>query len=55
MLDEFLWVRRAVMLAVVLLVLHAVAGWAYSAFGVAAAIVSALLPRANARRPVNIS
>lgn len=31
------------MLAVVLLVLHAVAAWAYSAFGVAAAIVSALL------------
>jgi hypothetical protein len=37
------WLRRVVMLATVLLVLHAVGTWAYSALGVAAAIVSALL------------
>jgi hypothetical protein len=35
--------RRAVMLAIVLLVLHAVGAWAYAALGVAAAIVSVLL------------
>jgi hypothetical protein len=37
------WLRRVVMLATVLLVLHAVGTWAYSALGVAAAIVSAML------------
>jgi hypothetical protein len=37
------WLRRVVMSATVLLVLHAVGTWAYSALGVAAAIVSALL------------
>jgi hypothetical protein len=37
------WLRRVLMLATVLLVLHAVGTWAYSALGVAAAIVSALL------------
>jgi hypothetical protein len=35
--------RRVVMLAIVLLVLHAVGAWAYAALGVAAAIVSVLL------------
>ena len=33
------WLRRAVMLAIVLLVLHAVGGWAYSALGTAGAIL----------------
>lgn len=37
------WLRRVVMLAMVLLVLHAVGTWTYSALGVAAAIVSAVL------------
>ena len=37
------WLRRVVMLATVLLVLHAVGTWANSALGVAAAIVSAVL------------
>jgi hypothetical protein len=37
------WLRRVVMLAIVLLVLHAVGTWTYSALGVAAAIGSALL------------
>jgi len=37
------WLKRVVMLAIVLLVLHAVGTWTYSALGVAAAIVSALL------------
>jgi hypothetical protein len=37
------WLRGVVMLATVLLVLHAVGAWAYSALGVAAAIVSAVL------------
>ena len=35
------WLRRLVMLATVLLVLHAVGSWAYSALGVPAAVVSA--------------
>ena len=35
------WLRRLVMLATVLLVLHAVGSWAYAALGVPAAIVSA--------------
>lgn len=35
--------KRVVMLAIVLLVLHAVGAWAYAALGVAAAIVSVLL------------
>jgi hypothetical protein len=37
------WLRRVVMLAIVLLVLHAVGTWTYSALGVGAAIVSAVL------------
>jgi hypothetical protein len=37
------WLRGLVMLATVLLVLHAVGAWAYAALGVAAAIVSAVL------------
>jgi len=37
------WLRRAVMSAMVLLVLHAVGAWTYSALGTAAAILSALL------------
>ena len=37
------WLRRVVMLAIVLLVLHAVGTWTYSTLGFAAAIVSALL------------
>ena len=37
------WLKRAVMSAVVLLVLHAVGAWAYAALGVAAAIVAAAL------------
>jgi hypothetical protein len=37
------WLRRVVMLAIVLLVLHAVGTWTYSALGVAAALVSVLL------------
>jgi hypothetical protein len=35
------WLRRLVMLATVLLVLHAVGSWAYSALGTPAALVSA--------------
>jgi hypothetical protein len=37
------WLKRFVMLAIVLLVLHAVGTWTYAALGVAAAIVSAAL------------
>ncbi len=37
------WLRRIVVLAIVLLVLHAVGTWAYAIFGAAGAIVSALL------------
>lgn len=37
------WVRRVVMLATVLLVLHAVGAWAYSALGVTAAIAAAVM------------
>jgi hypothetical protein len=37
------WLKRTVMLAIVLLVLHAVGTWTYSTLGFAAAIVSALL------------
>jgi hypothetical protein len=37
------WLRRMVMLAIVLLVLHAVGTWTYAALGPAAAIVSAVL------------
>lgn len=37
------WVRRVIMLAIVLLVLHGVGTWTYSALGVAAAIVAAVL------------
>jgi len=37
------WLRRIVVLAIVLLVLHAVGAWAYAIFGAAGAIVSALL------------
>ena len=37
------WLRRVVMVAIVLLVLHAVGTWTYSALGVAAAIASAVL------------
>jgi hypothetical protein len=37
------WLRRFVMLAIVLLVLHAVGSWAYAALGVAAAVGSAVL------------
>ena len=37
------WLRRIVMLAIVLLVLHAVGAWAYAAFGVTAALVAAVL------------
>jgi hypothetical protein len=37
------WLRRVVMLAIVLLVLHAVGTWTYSALGVVAAIVAAVL------------
>ena len=37
------WLRRVVMLAVVLLVLHAVGSWAYAALGAGAAVVSAVL------------
>jgi hypothetical protein len=37
------WLRGVVTLATVLLVLHAVGAWAYSALGVAAAIASAIL------------
>src|ERR1051325_11141371 len=37
------WLRRVVLLAVVLLVLHAVGTWTYSALGPAAAIVAAVL------------
>lgn len=35
------WVKRVVMLAIVLLVLHSVGAWAYALFGVVAALVSA--------------
>jgi len=37
------WLRRIVVLAIVLLVLHAVGTWAYAIFGAAGAILSALL------------
>ena len=37
------WLRRIVMLAVVLLVLHAVGTWTYAALGIAAAIVAVVL------------
>jgi hypothetical protein len=37
------WLRRVIMLAIVLLVLHAVGTWTYAALGPAAAIVSAVL------------
>ncbi len=37
------WSRRIVMLAIVLLVLHAVGTWTYAVLGPAAAIVSAVL------------
>ena len=37
------WLRRVIMLAIVLLVLHAVGTWTYTALGPAAAIVSAVL------------
>lgn len=37
------WLRRVLILAIVLLVLHAVGSWAYSALGVAAAITSAVM------------
>jgi hypothetical protein len=38
-----IWLRRVIMLAIVLLVLHAVGTWTYAALGPAAAIVSAVL------------
>jgi hypothetical protein len=37
------WLRRVVMLAIVLLVLHAVGTWTYAVLGVAAAIVAVVL------------
>src|SRR5688572_28460422 len=37
------WLRRAVMAAIVLLVLHAVGTWTYAALGVTAAVVAAVL------------
>ena len=37
------WIRRLIVLATVLLVLHAVGTWTYAALGVAAAIVAAVL------------
>ena len=37
------WLRRIIMLATALLVLHAVGAWAYAALGVTAAIVSAVV------------
>lgn len=37
------WLRRAVMLAIVLLVLHAVGGWTYAVLGAPAAIAAAVL------------
>ena len=37
------WLRRVVVLAIVLLVLHAVGTWAYTALGVAAALAAAAL------------
>lgn len=42
------WLRRVVMAAIVLLVLHAVGTWTYSVLGAAAAIVSAVLVAAVA-------
>lgn len=36
------WLRRIVMLAITLLVLHAVGAWSYSLLGVAAALAAAL-------------
>ena len=46
------WLRRLVMLATVLLVLHAVGSWAYAALGVPAAIVSAgLVGAVSSQRP----
>ena len=38
-----IWLRRVIMLAIVLLVLHAVGTWTYAALGPAAAIVAAVL------------
>jgi hypothetical protein len=38
-----IWLRRVIMVAIVLLVLHAVGTWTYAALGPAAAIVSAVL------------
>jgi hypothetical protein len=37
------WLRRIVMAAIVLLVLHAVGAWVYAALGVGAAVASAVL------------
>jgi len=37
------WLKRFIMLAIVLLVLHAVGSWAYTALGVGAALASAVL------------
>lgn len=37
------WLRRVIMLAIVLLVLHAVGAWTYAALGPSAAIVSVVL------------
>lgn len=37
------WLRRVIMLAIVLLVLHAVGAWTYAALGPAAAIVAVVL------------
>src|SRR5689334_4039524 len=37
------WRRRIVMLAIILLVLHAVGAWSYSILGAAAALAAALL------------
>ena len=38
-----IWLRRVIMVAIVLLVLHAVGTWTYAALGPAAAIVAAVL------------
>ena len=37
------WIRRAVMLAIALLVVHALGDWLHSAFGTVVAVASALL------------
>ena len=37
------WLKRFIMMAIVLLVLHAVGSWAYAALGVGAAVGSAVL------------